>query len=123
MIIISRKTRFPFFLLLILGFFLSSRKVTYSASASDPTEGAPSARNIIVMIADGWGYKHLEAAEAYSGSVPAYRQWTHYGMTTYPLGGSYDPALAWTEFAYVMGGATDSAAAATAMFTGRGELP
>ncbi len=77
------------------------------------------ARNIIVMIADGWGYPQLEAAEQYSGESPTYRTWLQYAMDTYPLAGSYDPNMAWTDFSYVLNGSTDSAAAATAMFTGQ----
>ncbi len=78
----------------------------------------PAARNVIVLIADGWGYKHLEAAADYAGQAADYQGWAHYAMSTYPLGGSYDPASAWADFAYILIGPTDSAAAATAMYTG-----
>ena len=57
----------------------------------------------------------------YTGSVPAYQsdpQWAHYWMSTFPYGGSYDATQAWTNFNYVLGGATDSAAAASAMYSG-----
>ena len=39
-------------------------------------------------------------------------------MSTFPYGGSYDGTQAWTNFNYVLGGATDSAAAASAMYSG-----
>lgn len=78
----------------------------------------PSARYVIIFIADGMGAKHLEAHENYTGSAPTFEDWTRHWMTTYPEGGSYDPSQAWSDFEYVTQGATDSAAAATAMFTG-----
>jgi alkaline phosphatase len=106
-------------LLLLVGILSATRPAIPSISASSPTGAPPSARNIIVLIADGWGYLQLEAAEAHSGDIPAYRLWSHYGMTTYPQGGSYDPVSTWNDFAHMMSGATDSAAAATAMFTGQ----
>jgi alkaline phosphatase len=74
---------------------------------------------LILLIADGWGYRHIEAANQYTGQTPAYQSWTHFPMATFPQGGSYDPAQAWSDFEYVNSGATDSAAAATAMFTGQ----
>ncbi len=88
-----------------------------SPAASLPAAD-PGARHIILLIADGWGYKHLEAAASYTGQVPEYQGWAHYAMSTYPLGGGYDPASAWSDFNYVLLGTTDSAAAATAMYTG-----
>jgi alkaline phosphatase len=39
-------------------------------------------------------------------------------MSTFATGGGYDPNLAWEDFDYVKSGATDSAAAATALSTG-----
>ena len=41
------------------------------------------------------------------------------GVSTYPAGGGYDGAKAWSDFEYVKKGATDSAAAATALATGQ----
>ncbi|MCB9421438.1 MAG: alkaline phosphatase [Ardenticatenaceae bacterium] len=76
------------------------------------------ARYVILMIADGWGTNQIAAAIAYSGSTPAYQSWPQTWMSTFPAGGSYDSVLAWTDFDYVLTGATDSAAAATAMYTG-----
>jgi hypothetical protein len=78
----------------------------------------PSARYIIVILGDGMGAKHLEAYNRYSGSAPAFENWTRHWMATFPEGGGYDPSQAWSDFQYVTQGTTDSAAAATAMFTG-----
>jgi alkaline phosphatase len=78
----------------------------------------PPAKYVIVMIADGWGANHIAAANDYTDQVPAYQAWPRYWLSTYPAGGSYDPDLAWSDFNYPLQNATDSAAAATALFTG-----
>ncbi len=78
----------------------------------------PTAQHLILMIADGWGYKQIEAANLYTGQNPAYQAWSHYAMSTFPAGSSYIPELAWSDFRYVIASTTDSAAAATAMYTG-----
>lgn len=79
-------------------------------------------RNIIVMIADGGGFNHYAAAAMYEHGVadsPLYAQFpVRLAMSTFAAGGSYDPQQAATDFTYVTKGATDSAAAATAMATG-----
>lgn len=79
-------------------------------------------KNIIIMISDGCGYNHINAASLYQFGQP--NAWTYqafpvkYAVSTFPAGGSYDPALAWTDFEYVKKNVTDSAAAATALATG-----
>lgn len=79
----------------------------------------PAAKHTVLMIADGWGPNHTLAANSYTGTTPDYQSnWTSTCMATYPLGGSYDPVRAWSDFDYVLSGGTDSAAAATAMVTG-----
>ncbi|MFH1146500.1 MAG: alkaline phosphatase [Pseudomonadota bacterium] len=83
---------------------------------------SPIAKNIVLMISDGCGYNHVSAARLFAGSGSGgdilerfpYRC----GMSTSSAHGSYDPAKAWESFDYVKSGATDSAAAATAMSTG-----
>ena len=79
-------------------------------------------KNIIIMISDGCGYNHIDAASIYQhGKTNAYvyhKFPIRYGMSTYMSGGSYDPARALTQFNYVMSGYTDSAAAATSISTG-----
>ncbi len=80
-------------------------------------------RNIILFIVDGGGFFHFEAASWFSFGSPDSlifsRFPVRYAVSTYPAHGIiYDPERAWRSFAYVMAGATDSAAAATAMATG-----
>jgi alkaline phosphatase len=79
------------------------------------------AKYIILMISDGWGAKHIEATNNYTGTIPLYQSgpdWTEYWMSTFPYGGSYNPARAWSDFNYVLTGFTDSAAAGTALYSG-----
>lgn len=105
-------------------------------------------KNVIIFIADGCGYNHVKAADFYQcGKVPCQQYEdlpagaqakteaslsstaltkeeakagfpVRLAMTTYPRGGSYKPSRVWRHFNYVDKGATDSAAAATAMTTG-----
>ena len=79
-------------------------------------------RNIIVMIADGAGYNVAQAASLFrSGELsrlPQQQLSVQFAVSTFPAGGSYDPAKAWTDFAYLKSGFTDSAAVATALVTG-----
>ncbi|MDD9205696.1 alkaline phosphatase, partial [Georgenia sp. 10Sc9-8] len=97
--------------------------------------------NVIVLIGDGMGYNEIAQASLYDTGV-AYKQVAtdpvtgevteiagapsqvyesfpvQVDMQTFADGGSYDPQQAWTDFGYVAQGATDSAAAGTAMATG-----
>jgi alkaline phosphatase len=98
------------------------------AHASMP--GKPQAKNIIVMIGDGWGFNHLQAASYYEygkGSRQIFNRFPfNYAMATYPayypgdycFGRGYDPQDAWNDFDYVKDCYTDSAASATAISTG-----
>ena len=82
----------------------------------------PAPRNIIVMIADGCGFYHLQAADLYAHGTPDSPLYAAFpvrlAMSTYAAGGGYDAARAAEQFDYVASGATDSAAAATAMACG-----
>lgn len=78
----------------------------------------PAARHVIILIGDGMGAKQIEAAKKYTSTSPIYETWTQHWVSTFSEGGSYDPDLAWTDPNYVAGGTTDSAAAASALFTG-----
>jgi alkaline phosphatase len=85
------------------------------------TAQAETAKNVIFMISDGWGYNQIKATNYYNGTTEAYENFSvKYGMRTNsannPAG--YDPIQAWSNFDYVKSGATDSASAATAMATG-----
>ncbi len=90
-------------------------------------------KNIIIMISDGCGYNQIDATSMYQYGKTGTQIYENFpvkvAMTTYSAGnfnddgtwkyrGSYDPKLAWSWFDYVKSGATDSAAAATAMSTG-----
>lgn len=109
---------------LLIGLFI------FFVSSSVFAEGA---KNIIVMISDGCGYNHIDAASIYqygkTGTQVYERFPVKYAMATFSAGnfdangnwtykGSYDPAQAWTWFEHVKSGYTDSASAATAMSTG-----
>lgn len=82
----------------------------------------PETKNIIVMISDGCGFNHIDAASYYQYGKTGAQVYEKFpfkcAMSTYSLG-SYDSKKAWKNFEYVMSGATDSAAAATAMSTGK----
>ncbi len=79
-------------------------------------------KNIILMIGDGWGFNHLESTDYFQhgekGKQVFEKEFLALAVSTYPAEGSYDPALAWSDFDYVKTGTTDSAAAATALATG-----
>lgn len=84
---------------------------------------AKTPKNIIIMISDGCGYSHIDAASIYEfgeTGIQIYQQFpVKYGMSTYSVNGhGYDPNSAWTDFNYVTKRPTDSAASATAMATG-----
>jgi len=83
-----------------------------------PLKACSPAKNLIVLLGDGMGDNQRLAARQYSGDTPTYQSWTQYWVSTYPAGGSYDPNQAWSNFDYIKTGWTDSAAAATALFTG-----
>jgi alkaline phosphatase len=107
------------------------------------------AKNVIVMVSDGAGYNSWLAASMYQGKVGKQiydgPDWIKLSSATYPLSVSlvptgnleqdkkliYDPAKVWNVertgekpgdfagYSYLKSTATDSAAAATAMATGR----
>lgn len=85
------------------------------------------------MVADGWGYNQIAAARSYIGSNPSYQSsdFTSVAMSTYSASNTagYNPQTTWTsdgagglkpnyETLKSGTGATDSAAAITAMMTG-----
>ena len=98
-----------------------------AAPGVGPTK--PAAKNIIIMISDGWAFNQLEAASYYEYGKEARQIYNRFpfqfAMSTYsytigPDGFlcNYDPAKAWSDFEYVKSCYTDSAAAATAMAAG-----
>ena len=68
-----------------------------------------------------WQTNFYEDGEA--GAQRYQQTFSLLAMTTYPNGGVYDPESAWTDFDTLLEGATDSAAAATAMATGGEDVP
>jgi alkaline phosphatase len=94
------------------------------------TPKKPLARNIIIMISDGWGFFHLEAVSYYQYGKDARQIYNrfpfNFAMSTYMAYGetnrcydhAYDPEAAWSDFSYLKDCTTDSAAAATALSTG-----
>lgn len=88
------------------------------------------AKNVIIMISDGWGFNHLEAASYWEYGKDARQIYNrfpfNFAMSTYMAyqegdpcyGQGYDPEIAWTSFDYVKDCYTDSAASATALSTG-----
>lgn len=96
--------------------------VSIAHSQEAPASG-PIAKNVIVMVADGWGFNHVLATDYYqhgeAGTQVYEKEFTWYGMDTHSLKmRAYDPEKAWSSFGWVAEEATDSAASATAMSTG-----
>lgn len=94
-----------------------------SSFAAVPAEGTMGPKNIIIMISDGCGKHQIDAASLWlHGTIggQVYERFPAvYCMSTYSADGrGYDSRKAWKDFDYVKKGATDSAAAATAMSTG-----
>ncbi|WP_328807134.1 alkaline phosphatase [Nocardiopsis coralli] len=111
------------------------------ALADDPEAQGFGPDNVIVLIGDGMGYDQIDAASLYRDGT-SYNQFgvdpdtgeverepseasavyedfdVQLSAATYPEGGSYDPATAWSDFDYVNNGYTDSAASGTALATG-----
>ncbi len=96
---------------------------TQFACAADKTTKA---KNVILMISDGQGFNTVKATEYYSGKKAVYESFGHkFGMNTSSagkrggyVGAPYNAEAMATSFTYAKSGATDSASAATAMFTG-----
>lgn len=86
-----------------------------------PALGAD-ALNVILMISDGQGFNTVRATDYYVGSPAVYHgtDFIKFGMQTSsannPLG--YNAKLMASDFNYAKTGFTDSASAATAMYTG-----
>lgn len=114
-----------------------------SACPEAPHRSDTGPKNVIVLIGDGMGYNEVDQTSSYqygttnkqvvgnplTGSlekVPStpsqvYEKFpVQVGSSTYSLDGraAYDPQAAWADFDWVAEGATDSAAAGTALATG-----
>ena len=108
--------------IIFLALLIVAVAVTPALAAPGGGPVKPIARNIIVMISDGWGYNHLDAVSYYEYGKDARQIYNRFpfqfAMSTYSYYCSYDPAQAWSDFDYVKTCYTDSAAAATTMATG-----
>jgi alkaline phosphatase len=125
---ISRKKTQNLALTLMIVGTLVMVSVASAAPAAGPKK--PVAKNIIVMIADGRGYRHVQATSYFRYGQDARQVYNRfpvrYAMSTYQgyaaddpcYGLGYDPATAWSVFDYVKSCYTDSAASATVMSTG-----
>jgi alkaline phosphatase len=114
--------------------------------AATMSQSAPAAKNVILMIADGSGFNAWNATSMYQGKwdsargkstqIYDHKGWASYACSTFPLNTSkvpqktgvqdskliYDPAKAWDRqkgYEWLKSTYTDSAAAATALSTGR----
>jgi alkaline phosphatase len=91
--------------------------VAFSSSLS-----AQQAKNVILMISDGAGFNTFKVADLYSGETPVYQGFTKYAMQTYSASRpvAYNSAAMFngTDATFAMSNYTDSASAATAMYTG-----
>lgn len=100
----NTRARCPFRLALIVLLTVGPKLAAAGRSEPAPPELGPDApRSVVLIIADGLGDEHLEAAESYLGSVPLAVRFPHVGrMTTLDARGRVP----------------DSAAAGTAIATG-----
>jgi alkaline phosphatase len=85
---------------------------------------AATAKNVVLMISDGAGFNTFDCTSFYQhgklGSQVYDSFPVHYGCTTYSADNQkgYDPEKFWSDFKYARKRPTDSAAAATAIYTG-----
>jgi alkaline phosphatase len=107
-------------MLLLLGLAFGLNLSISAASAG----AAQKVKNIILMISDGCGYNDILATDLYQFGSPkgkqSYQEFPFQSwVSTYSADGlGYESGRVWKDFKYVESGATDSAAAATAMATG-----
>ena len=91
-------------------------------SWAEPVTKAGKVKNIIVLIGDGCGFNHLQSTAYYRGErsgLSVFKgKFKKFAVSTYSEGGKYDPEATWKDFQFCKTGATDSAAAATALATG-----
>ena len=115
---------------LILGVCAAANARESLPQQAESRASAP--KNIILLISDGCGFNHVDAASLYEHGktgVQVYEQFPfRAAMSTYCMkpngsGGfapsGYDPAAVWSDPKHVLAGFTDSAASATTMSTGQ----
>ncbi|MBN2212308.1 MAG: alkaline phosphatase [Sedimentisphaerales bacterium] len=96
------------------------RSVGFIILLSIQMASAQSAKNVILMISDGQGFNTITATDYYTGTPAVYSSFNvKFGVRTNSANTpEYDPVGMAGSFTYAKGGYTDSAAAATAMFSG-----
>ncbi|GMW00244.1 MAG: alkaline phosphatase [Candidatus Hydrogenedentota bacterium] len=89
--------------------------------AQEPASSSK-AKNVIFLIADGWGFNHIEATNYFQfgelGHQPYETGFEKLGMSTFSINGGYDVDQAWSSYEYFKLKAADSAATATTMSSG-----
>jgi len=100
-----------------VGFTLALLGLALGAQATEP-------HNVILFVADGCGYYHIDAASLYQYGRTGAQLYESFplklAMSTYNVTcNSYRPITAWADFDYVDILATGSAGAASALSTGR----
>lgn len=94
-----------------------------TGATTAPSSVVTAPKNVIFMVADGCGFNQFLAGSYYEHGVDGAQVYHRFpvniAMSTYSIAGEYAPAAAAADPKYVAKGATDSAAAATAMSTGR----
>lgn len=126
---LSKEMRFLAILIKTSSFFL----IFFITLSLHTSPSQVKVKNVILMIGDGMGYNQIDAANLYQygeRGCQVYESFPiSYAMMTHQAGRfdehgnmilewGYDPQRACSWFDYVKVGATDSAAAATAMSTG-----
>ncbi len=115
-------------------FFLIINCLYSNAQNSGTKSSFPKPKNVIIMIGDGMGFNCVKAADYFYGPMQIGSFPVRVAAATYPAkSGSYDekdttklswaagynPSLAWKDSLYLRKDFTESAAAATALATGR----
>jgi len=100
------------------------------AEAQETGSKIPSAKNVILLISDGCGFNHVDAASLFEYGKTGVQVYEGFpfrvAVSTYSYTGKsgelklgeYDPSKAWADPQYVTRGYPDSASASTAMSTG-----
>ncbi len=105
---------------------VSSVTALIALTSASAAFAAGNAKNVILMISDGQGFNTVNATKIYTGAPAVYEGvgFVKYGMNTSSagarggyVGAAYDPSKM-GDPKYALSGYTDSASAATAMYTG-----
>lgn len=98
-----------------------------TSTGTPPPPPVVGPRYVVLFVADGWGYRVVDALRRYTGVAPVWSDaaWTATSASTFDTttraangGVGYDGARAWSDLSYLVSAVTDSAASMTAMSTG-----